>query len=92
MALILAGALGNLYDRLLSRVALPGFPPIEREVRDFIDCSRIPLPFGFRYKWIFNVADVWLVLGVIVLMLYWLIVRPEPARPSKSDKGKAPRA
>ena len=73
LALILAGALGNLYDRMFSEVALPGFDAIRFEVRDFIDCSQIPLPFGFRYVWIFNVADVWLVVGVGILLLYWVI-------------------
>ena len=72
-ALILAGALGNLYDRLASCISLPGMEPILYNVRDFIDCSSIPLPFGFSYKWIFNVADVWLVVGVGLMMLHWLV-------------------
>ena len=72
-ALILAGALGNLYDRLTSRVALPGMEPILYNVRDFIDCSDVPLPLGFRYVWVFNVADVWLVVGVALMMLHWLM-------------------
>lgn len=65
LALILAGALGNLYDRLFSVVALPGAEPIRYQVRDFIDCSQI------GYKWVFNVADVWLVVGVVVILLHW---------------------
>ena len=73
MAFILAGALGNLYDRLTSSVALPGTPPIRYNVRDFIDCSEIPLPFGFRYVWVFNIADALLVVGIAVLILHWLI-------------------
>ena len=72
-ALILAGALGNLYDRLASCISLPGMDPILYNVRDFIDCSSIPLPFGFRYVWIFNVADVWLVVGVGIMMLHWFV-------------------
>ena len=80
MALILAGALGNLYDRLFSEVVLPGFESIRYEVRDFIDCSEIHLPFGFRYKWIFNVADVWLVIGVVVLLAYWFLTRRTAAK------------
>jgi len=70
-ALILAGALGNLYDRMASRIELPGMEPILYNVRDFLDCSSVPLPFGFSYKWIFNVADVWLVVGVAMMMLHW---------------------
>jgi lipoprotein signal peptidase len=72
-ALILAGAIGNLYDRMASSISLPGMEPILYNVRDFIDCSSVPLPFGFSYKWIFNVADVWLVVGVGLMMLHWLV-------------------
>ena len=88
MAMILAGALGNLYDRLFSEVVLPGFDPIRYEVRDFIDCSEIPLPFGFRYKWIFNVADIWLVLGVAVLLVYWFITRRKAGKDAAAKGAK----
>jgi len=71
MALILAGALGNLYDRLASCIELPGMEAIRYNVRDFIDCSSIPLP-GFRWVWVFNVADVWLVVGVGLLIVHWI--------------------
>ncbi|MCP4377759.1 MAG: signal peptidase II [bacterium] len=71
-ALILGGALGNLYDRMASCISLPGMEPILYNVRDFIDCSSVPLPFGFSYVWIFNIADVWLVVGVGMMMLHWL--------------------
>lgn len=67
MAMVLSGALGNLYDRLFSEVALPGFEPIRNHVRDFIDCSEL------YYPWVFNVADILLVVGVGVLMLHWLL-------------------
>lgn len=91
MALILAGALGNLYDRLLAKVFLPvaDAEPIRYHVRDFIDCSQVPLPFGFRYVWIFNVADVMLVIGVAVLLICWLAA---PSAPAGVQKGKRPRS
>lgn len=71
LALILAGALGNLYDRTLAKVYLPGMPdrPITGQVRDFIDASEL------YYKYIFNIADVWLVVGVALLMLHWILTR-----------------
>ncbi len=65
LALILAGALGNLYDRLFSVVRVPGTDPIRYQVRDFLDASDLYWP------WVFNVADVFLVVGVALLMLHW---------------------
>jgi signal peptidase II len=63
---VLAGALGNLYDRLAYGV-----------VRDMLHLfPGVRLPFGWRwpdgsnevYPWIFNVADACLVIGLIVLL------------------------
>ena len=67
LGMILAGALGNQYDRLFSVVALPGVEPIRREVRDFIDCSDL------YYPYVFNVADALLVVGVAIIMLHALV-------------------
>ena len=67
LAAVLAGALGNLYDRLRFGV-----------VRDMVLLfPGVKLPFGWRwpggaeglYPWIFNVADVCLVVGLLVLMI-----------------------
>lgn len=68
IGLLLAGALGNFYDRL----ALGA-------VRDFIQFlpGRL-LPYGWKWPgnnpelmpWVFNVADVLLVVGVAILMLH----------------------
>ena len=64
LACVLAGAMGNLYDRLCARVALPGDGVIRHRVRDFIDCSEL------YYPWVFNVADALLVVGAAMLVLY----------------------
>jgi signal peptidase II len=72
IGLIFAGAIGNLYDRLFSCVPLPGTEPIRYHVRDFIDASRL------HYPYVFNVADVWLVVGVAYLVLHSLM--PGPGR------------
>jgi lipoprotein signal peptidase len=66
LAWIAAGALGNLYDRLLAQVRVADLEPIRHQVRDFIDCSQI------GYRWIFNLADAYLVVGVLMLILHWL--------------------
>jgi signal peptidase II len=81
LGFILAGALGNLYDRLASEVVLPGVDPIRHQVRDFIDCSRL------YYPWVFNVADVLLVVGVALLLLHWWNTRRRGASKSPSRPG-----
>lgn len=64
--LLLAGALGNLYDRLFSVVALPQVEPIRNQVRDFLDFS------AWHYPWVFNIADALLVIGVAMTCVHWL--------------------
>ena len=62
LGLIMAGALGNCYDRLLLG-----------HVRDFVHFHVDPIGFDCA---IFNFADNMLVAGAVVLML--LALRPEP--------------
>lgn len=79
LALILAGALGNLYDRVRFNA-----------VRDmFWLFPGVELPFGLRwpsgdtglYPWIFNLADAALVVGVFTLLvLMWREPRQPDAR------------
>jgi signal peptidase II len=74
MGLILAGAMGNLYDRVWGQVsfdAASNITPICHEVRDFIDCSQI------GYKWVFNVADALLVMGVLAMAIHWFRQKPK---------------
>lgn len=78
--LILGGAIGNLYDRLFSYVPLPGLTPIQNHVRDFIDCSEI------GYKWVFNVADAWLVIGVAMIMLHTIWTWQKEIHAKKMNK------
>ncbi len=67
LALILAGALGNLYDRIIFGV-----------VRDMLWLfPGVKLPFGLAwpggsdelYPWVFNIADASLLAGLAILML-----------------------
>lgn len=71
IALLLAGGLGNLYDRLAFAC-----------VRDFLHpLPRVKLPFGWSYPWgsgsaarelwpyVSNVADALLIVGIAILVL-----------------------
>jgi signal peptidase II len=58
LCLILAGAIGNLSDRI-----------IHNEVVDFINVH------AFTYRWpTFNIADIYISVGMIALLLYTFIV------------------
>lgn len=77
IAIVLAGGVGNLYDRFFYGA-----------VRDFLHMlPRWDLPFGFRwpgsataevFPWVFNVADVMLLTGMALLLI--LVHRSEKAR------------
>lgn len=83
IALILAGGLGNLYDRM--RFAC---------VRDFIHpLPGVKLPFGLHWPgsgsdevwpWISNLADLYLIIGVGIVMI--VVLRgSRGARDNRSD-------
>lgn len=84
LALVLAGALGNLYDRMLTAVSVPGLDqPIRHQVRDFVDCSQL------YYPYVFNAADAWLVIGVGMLILHWWLAgRKGEGRQAASGGGR----
>ncbi len=82
LALILAGALGNLYDRVLYglvRDMLHLFPNTDLP-------GELTWPGGARglYPWIFNLADVQLLAGVVVVI--WVTWRHTPAKPTGDTK------
>ncbi len=57
---ILGGALGNLVDRVIVGV-----------VRDFIDATVVETVTGYSFP-VFNVADIFVVVGTILLAVYIL--------------------
>lgn len=76
IGLILAGGLGNLYDRLVYAC-----------VRDFLHpLPDAVLPFGWSWPWggrevwpyVSNVADLWLLVGIGILMVE-LLRKPAPS-------------
>lgn len=77
LGLVLAGAVGNLFDRLRFGA-----------VRDFLWLfPETQLPFGWHwpsgsdelYPWLFNIADAALVVGVILLIVIMFWTRPATA-------------
>jgi lipoprotein signal peptidase len=69
LGLILAGTLGNLYDRI-----------VFGGVRDFLHFYDLPLPWGFDDWPVFNIADVCLVCGAGLLLLEAMFTSPAPAQ------------
>jgi len=85
LGLTLGGAVGNLYDRI-----------VHGEVRDFIYFS-IVVGNKELWPWVFNVADVALVVGVLGLLLGWMVGAfdiaggcpvARPAADSGADEGR----
>ena len=72
LSLILAGAVGNMFDRV-----------IYRQVTDFIS---VDLPdFLMDRFFVFNVADSCVSVGVTFLLIASFFPEPPPAQPSESE-------
>lgn len=89
LVLVLAGALGNLYDRI-----------VHEAVRDMLWLfPGVELPFGWAwargqrglYPWVFNLADVYLTCGIALLLVRAVFVRPAEAA-TESEAGRSPAA
>ncbi len=91
LGLILAGAMGNLYDRLHLHGWTKADGSPQYGVRDFLDCTIPGVEFSGslrprlvpEYHWpVFNLADVYLVTGAIMLTLYSFLVPPRKEKPA----------
>lgn len=77
LALIIAGALGNFFDRLVLHY-----------VRDFVEIVffGLDLPLLGESFAIFNIADVGLTVGVILFLVYFLFIYHEPkSKPENAE-------
>lgn len=85
-SLIIAGAIGNLYDRVFLG-----------EVRDFIEFEYFGLTiFGQTHFAIFNIADSCVVVGAILLAIYFIFFDPslklkpkKEAQAANAESGEA---
>ena len=91
IGLLVAGGLGNLYDRLALAC-----------VRDFIHpLPGVNLPFGLAWPngateiwpWVSNVADLWLLIGIgVLLVLTWRHPAEQPAEQPVDQPADEPKA
>jgi signal peptidase II len=88
IALLLAGGIGNLYDRVNFAC-----------VRDFIHpLPRVKLPFGWKYPWggtevwpyVSNVADLFLIIGIGILVVKALREPGPQKKPPSADAASGP--
>lgn len=90
LALILAGAIGNLIDRVFYGWIFGEAPLFYGKVVDFVDVDFIDINmFGFRMdRWaVFNVADSCVSVGVVLMLLFHkkFSEAVEPKLPSNSE-------
>ena len=92
LGFVMAGVLGNLYDRL----GLHGWQTADHQpiyaVRDFLHFwffEGTPVEFNWA---IFNFADTFLVTGAIMLVIHALFLQPAAATDSPSNPVGAPAA
>ena len=92
IALILAGALGNLADRSLYGVLYGYAGWFEGNVVDFLDLDLFTMRFGdgaFKFWPIFNIADAAVSIGVVQLVLFGMKPKrsPNPAQLPATQAG-----
>lgn len=73
---ILGGALGNLIDRVIIGV-----------VRDFIDATLVETVTGYSFP-VFNVADIFVVVGTVLLAIYILFYHDKIYPPKDKKEAK----
>lgn len=86
IGLLVAGGVGNLYDRLMFAC-----------VRDFLHpLPGMPLPFGLTWPsgsrdvwpYVSNIADLWLIVGIAVLLVYTWVKPVESQSASTGTKAR----
>lgn len=91
LAFVSGGTLGNLYDRLgLHKIIVPGRDEPVKAVRDFFHFQFGGDPANPGLDWaIFNVADICLVTGAIMLMLQSIFAPTMPGETLSTAESEA---
>ncbi|MDA0986033.1 MAG: signal peptidase II [Bacteroidetes bacterium] len=85
LALILGGAIGNMIDRIFYGVLFNSGELFKGSVVDFIDLDFIDISFyGFELNrwWIFNIADMSVSIGIILVLVTNFIPRNNEKNPT----------
>jgi signal peptidase II len=94
LALVLAGAVGNLIDRVFYGVIFDHAPLFYGRVVDFVDIDFFDLSlFGYHIsRWpVFNVADSCVTVGVVMLLFFHrTVVEKEAVQVHEADEHRAP--
>lgn len=80
LAMILAGAVGNLIDRVFYGVIFGDAPLFYGKVVDFLDLDFFDVAFlGYRLtRWpVFNIADASVTIGVVLLLIFHRSAGPD---------------
>ncbi len=82
LAMVLAGSIGNAYDRIFSYVQFADEKnPRIGQVRDFIDA------YVQKTHWpTFNIADALLVAGVCMIIFYMLVIERKAKQPQAQKR------
>lgn len=97
LAMIFAGAVGNLIDRIFHGLIYGTAPIFQGNVVDFFDFNLFTINWGsFHFKFwpIFNIADMAVSFGVVSLLLFYRPThRTEPApgaQPNQTETAPDP--
>jgi lipoprotein signal peptidase len=86
LGMLLAGVLGNLYDRVVYghvRDMIHIFPGWSNPLWTLLPVTRNWFPGWHElFPWVFNIADALLCVGVGLMIVYNLLVSPEEKRPA----------
>jgi signal peptidase II len=89
VGMLLAGVLGNLYDRVVFGYVRDMIFMLPGRTWPAWLANSLPSSWSWTrgqvFPWIFNVADALLCVGVGLMLAYGLLASPHPAEPRRAD-------